>query len=120
MRISRWLAATGILLMLGCSTSGNLGIVTKSTADPTALLKTGRTFQELGPAEAQTCRYFLLGVIPWGANDFARAVDKALQQSGGDALINVNVESSLYGFVPVYNVFSFSCTTVKGVAVKFQ
>jgi hypothetical protein len=35
-------------------------------------------------------------------------------------LINVTTSSSLYGFIPVYNILSFTCTTVKGIAVKFQ
>jgi hypothetical protein len=43
-----------------------------------------------------------------------------LASSGGDALVNVSTATSLYGFVPVYNVFSFTCTTVKGTAIKFE
>jgi hypothetical protein len=30
------------------------------------------------------------------------------------------VMSSLYGFIPLYNIYSFTCTTVQGTAVKFQ
>jgi hypothetical protein len=30
------------------------------------------------------------------------------------------VSNSLYGFVPIYNVYSFTCTSVQGVAVKFK
>jgi hypothetical protein len=48
-----------------------------------------------------------------------KAVDEALAKSGGDALINVSVTTSLYGFIPLYNIFSFTCTTVRGVAIKF-
>ena len=47
-------------------------------------------------------------------------MEKALAASGGDAIINASVETSLYGFLPIYNVFTFTCTTVKGVAIKFQ
>jgi bacteriorhodopsin len=47
-------------------------------------------------------------------------VDDALVQRGGDALLNVSVETSLYGFIPIYNVYSFTCTTVRGIAVKFE
>src|SRR5688572_17278201 len=108
------------LCLAGCSSSGTLGIVTRSAADPASLLKSGRTFQELGPVEGQACRHFVLAIIPWGEADFAKAVEKALVERGGDALLNVSVETSLYGFVPIYNVYSFTCTTVKGVAVKFQ
>ena len=108
------------MAIAGCSSSGTLGIVTRSTADAGGLLKSGRGFQDLGPAEGSACRHFVLAIIPWGDSTFSTAVDKALQQKGGDALINVTVTSSLYGFIPIYNVYSFTCTEVKGVAVKFQ
>jgi len=113
------IAAFGFFL-IGCSSSGTLGIVTKSSADPASLLKSGRAFQELGPVQAQVCRHFVLAIIPWGEADFARAVDKALVERDGDALLNVSVETSLYGFIPIYNVYSFTCTTVQGIAVKFE
>jgi hypothetical protein len=108
------------VLWLGCSTTGNLGIVTKNMADSASLLRSGRAYEELGPSEGEACRYFLLGVIPWGASDMETALNKAVGGKGGDALINVSVTTSLYGFFPIYNVFSLSCTTIKGVAVKFQ
>lgn len=108
------------LVVTGCSSSGTLGIVTRSSADAGGLLKSGRAFQDLGPAEGSACRHFLLAIIPWGDSTLSTAVDNALQQKGGDALINVSVTSSLYGFIPLYNVYSFTCTEVKGVAVKFQ
>jgi hypothetical protein len=54
--------------------------VTKSSAEPGALLKSGRTFQELGPVEGQACRHFVLAIIPWGEGDFAHAVDQALEK----------------------------------------
>ena len=94
--------------------------MTRSSADPASLLKSGRTFKELGPVEGQACRHFVLAIIPWGKGDFGHAVDEALEQRGGDALLNVSVETSLYGFIPIYNVYSFTCTTVKGIAVKFE
>ena len=108
------------LFLAGCSSSGTLGLVTRSTADPASLLKSGRGFQEIGPVEGQACRHFVLAIIPWGEGDFGHAVEKALAQGGGDALLNVSVETSLYGFIPIYNVYSLTCTTVKGVAIKFQ
>ena len=47
-------------------------------------------------------------------------MDKALAESGGDALINLSVTSNLYGFVPIYTVFCFTLTTVDGIAIKFK
>ena len=111
----------GVLFLLAaCSSVGSLGIVTKSTADPASILKSGRTYQELGPAEGQACRFFIIAIVPFGDSTFSTAVERALAEQGGDALINVTTSSSLYGFIPVYNILSFTCTTVKGIAVKFQ
>ncbi|MBI5316988.1 MAG: hypothetical protein HZB34_13570 [Nitrospirae bacterium] len=120
MNRSLWVIAALAIFIGGCSSSGTLGIVTKSTADPASLLRTGRAFTELGPVKAEVCRHFVLAIIPWGKSDFGAAVDKALVERGGDALLNVTVETSLYGFIPVYNVYSFTCTTVQGIAVKFE
>jgi len=106
--------------LTGCTSVGNLGIVTKPSADAASLLKSGRAYKELGPAEGEACRHFLLAVIPWGDSSFSTAVNNALAEKGGDALVNVTVSSSLYGFIPIYNVYSYTCTTVKGIAVKFQ
>ena len=63
---------------------------------------------------------FSLQWSPFGDATFSSAVDDALAQRGGDALLNVTVSNSLYGFVPIYNVYSFTCTSVQGVAVKFK
>ena len=109
-----------IFVLTGCTSVGNLGIVTKPSADAASLLKSGRAYKELGPAEGEACRHFLLAIIPWGDSSFSIAVNNALAEKGGDALVNVTVSSSLYGFIPIYNVYTYTCTTVKGIAVKFQ
>ena len=120
MRRFIYLLIISMFALAGCSTTGNLGIVSKSTADPSSLLTANTKFKEIGPAEGQACRHFILAIIPFGQSDVAEAVDKALGKTGGDALINVSTESSLYGFIPIYNVYSFTCTTVRGTAVKFE
>lgn len=104
----------------GCTSMGSLGMITKSSMDPTSLVAKPHTVKDLGPAEGRACRYFALAVIPWGNSDIETAVDKALRPTEGDALVNVSTTTSLYGFVPIYSVFSFTCTTVKGTAVKFE
>lgn len=109
-----------VMVLTGCSSSGNLGMIVKSTADPAALLTNKTTFRELGPTEGEACRFFILAVLPFGKSDVEAAVDEALVKSGGDALLNVSVSSSLYGFIPIYNIFSYTCTNVKGVAIKFE
>ena len=114
----------GILLAMfglsGCASVGTVGMITRSTSDPLSVLKTPHTVKELGPAQGEACRYFLLAIVPWGKSDLQVAVDNALLKLGGDAMVNVAVSSGLYGFIPIYNVFSYTCTTVKGTAVKFE
>ena len=110
----------GLVAVAGCTSVGSLGLITKSSADPYQVVKKSNSYKSVGFAEGETCRYFLLAVVPWGNSDIQRAVDKALAASGGDALINVTTATSLYGFIPVYSVFSFTCTTVKGTAIKFE
>jgi hypothetical protein len=109
-----------VMALTGCSSSGNLGMVVKSTANPGALLTNTTSYREIGPAEGEACRFFILSVLPFGKSDMASAVDEALVASGGDALLNVSVSSSLYGFIPIYNLFTYSCTNVRGVAIKFE
>ena len=109
-----------LIIVGGCSSVGQMGIMTGGLADPSALLKGEQSFQELGPVEGRACRYFLLGIIPWGDSTPATAMKKALEQNGGDAIINASVETSLYGFVPIYHVFGYTCTTVKGIAIKIE
>jgi len=103
-----------------CTSVGNLGIVTRASANNAEMLRSGVVFEELGPAEGTACRHFVIALVPFGNSSFSKAVEKALAEKGGDALINVTVTSSLYGFVPIYNVYSFTCTTVNGIAVKFK
>ena len=104
----------------GCTSVGHLGIVTRASANNADMLKSGVAFEEIGPAEGSACRHFVVAVIPFGNSTFSTAVEDALAQKGGDALLNVTVTSSLYGFVPIYNVYSFTCTSVQGVAVKYK
>ncbi|HJU05586.1 MAG TPA: hypothetical protein VJ692_10585 [Nitrospiraceae bacterium] len=108
------------VLMTGCTSVGNLGIVTKPSADNAERLKNGVAFEELGPAEGTACRHFIIAVIPFGNSTFSKAVENALAEKNADALINVTVSSSLYGFIPIYNVYSFTCTTVNGIAVRYK
>ena len=115
-----YLSVLTLVLLAGCTSVGNLGIVTRPLSDNAELLKKGVAFEELGPVEGSACRHFVIAVIPFGNSSFSKAVENALAERGGDALINVTVSSSLYGFVPIYNVYSFTCTTVQGVAVKFK
>jgi len=114
------LAAMAAIALAGCASTGNLGMVTKSMGDPGSLLTNAQPYKEIGPAKGEACRYILLGIIPWGDSTATTAVNNALQTNGGDALINISVTSSLYTFIPIYNVFCYTCTSVEGIAVKVE
>ncbi len=102
------IAASMVIAMTSaCTSVGQVGIMTRPGANPGALLTQATPYEEIGWAEGEACRYFLLAVIPWGNSTATRALEKALAQAGGDALINVTVSTNLYGFVPIYNVFQF-------------
>jgi hypothetical protein len=103
-----------------CTSVGQVGLITRSSTDPTAPLRSGRQFKDLGPAHGKACRFLALGAFPWGDADLQTAVDSALGPKGGDALVSVTTTNSLYGFIPIYNVLSYTCTTVDGFAIKFQ
>lgn len=107
------------LLAVGCTSVGRVGLMTKSGASPVDLVRGGK-YEELGPAEASSCRWLLIGVIPYGNADPGHVMEQALASTGGDALLNVSTANSLYGFIPIYNVFSITCTAVKGTAIRFQ
>ena len=108
------------LLTSGCTSTGALGLVTAREDASTVLTQGPLTYDELGAVEGEACRHFVLAIIPWGASDFRAAVDDALSKKGGDALINVTVDSSLYGIFPIYNVYSITCTRVRGTAVRLR
>ena len=108
------------LLMAGCSSTGNLGLISKSAADPGSLVTSGRNYKEIGPANGQACRYILVGIIPWGDSTASAAIADALGKTGGDALLNVSVTSNLYSLIPIYNVFCWTCTSVEGISIKYE
>jgi hypothetical protein len=116
----RLIGLLALVFLSSCVSVGSLGAITQSSLDPVSVLKTGHSVKNLGPAEGRACRYFVLAVVPWGNSDVQTAVDKALAPSGGNALVNVTTSTSLYGVFPVYNVLSFTCTTVQGTAVKLE
>ena len=65
MKITRlFLSVILVTFIAGCTSVGNLGMVTRSTSDPGALLKENRSYKELGRAEGQACRFFILAIIP--------------------------------------------------------
>ena len=115
-----WILIIAGMLMAGCSSTGNLGIASKSVADPGSLVTSGGSYKEIGPAQGQACRFILVGIIPWGDSTASAAINDALAKSGGDALLNVSVTSNLYSLIPIYNVLCWTCTSVEGVSIKYE
>ena len=108
-----------ILTLAGCTSVGSVGLMVKSGANPLDLARSG-SFRDLGYVEDGSCRYLIIGVLPLGNADPGYVLDKALQSKGADALLNVSTSNSHYGFVPIYNVFSITCTELRGTAIKFE
>jgi hypothetical protein len=115
-----WVIAGLAVVCASCTSVGQVGMMTRPGADVGSIIRESRSYRELGAVEGTACRNFLLGIIPWGDSTSAKAMEVALIPIGGDAIINASVETSLYGFIPVYNLFANTCTTVRGIAIKFD
>lgn len=103
---------------LACSSTSTHALLTRPMADPAGLIRSQNDIQDLGTVKGRACRYFILAILPLGNSSLGNALDNALDESGGDAIVNASVTSSLYGFIPYYNLLAFTCTTVQGVAIK--
>ncbi len=103
---------------LGCSSTSTHALLTRPIADPAGLIRNQNDIQDLGAVKGRACRYFILAILPLGNSSLGNAMENALAESGGDAIVNASVTSSLYGFIPYYNLLAFTCTTVQGVAIK--
>lgn len=114
-KVAAVLAATA-----ACTSVTQVGLLTRPTGDAGALIREARSFREIGPAEGKACRYFVLGVVPFGDSTAGDAMEEALTTTGGNGLLNVTIETSLYGFIPIYNILSFTCTTVRGIAISVE
>jgi hypothetical protein len=108
-----------IVSLAGCTSVGSVGLMVKSGANPLDMARAG-SFRDLGYVEATDCRYLIIGILPLGNADPGHVLEKALSSTGADALLNVSTSNSHYGFVPIYNVFSINCTSLRGTAIKFE
>jgi hypothetical protein len=106
--------------LAACSSTSQHALIANPVADASGLLNETVTFREVGPVEGRACRYFLIALIPFGNSSLGNAIKNALMGTPADAILNASVTTSLYGFVPIYNVLSFTCTTVQGVAVSYE
>lgn len=117
--MKRIICIMGLLLVVsGCSTTSHMGVMTAQDSNPEAMLRNANDYERMGHVEGDSCRFFALGIAPWGDSTPAAAIEDALSGTDADAVINGSTTTSLYGFVPIYNIFSFTCTTVRGTAIK--
>lgn len=101
--------ATAACLMTGCVTRPG-GIAASSTP------LEGRSYQVLGYTAATDSCVKLFGIIPLsGGNHIRDALKSAAHKAGGDALIEVTVES----YDQYWILFSRHITRVEGFAIRF-
>jgi hypothetical protein len=119
-----WIRNTALVALavvtVGCFSTSHHAIIAAPTTRASDLLEKPITFREMGPVSGRSCRFFIIALIPFGDSTPGAAIEKALLGSHADAILNVSVTTSLYGFIPIYNILSFTCTTVQGVAVRFD
>jgi hypothetical protein len=66
--------------MTGCTSVGNLGIVTRQLTNNADRLKSGTSFEEFVPVEGSACWHFILAILSFDNSSFSKAVDEALDQ----------------------------------------
>jgi len=77
----------------------------------------GKKYVNMGHATGADSLYYLLGIIPLSnSNTTPEALANAISSRGGDAMINITVESYAQWWVVVSRVV----TTVQGDVIKFQ
>lgn len=119
MSMKRWMLILVLAASAGCTSIDKMGLIAKSSGDSAQLLASGRKYEEVGPVEGRTCRCLLFSFFSWGDSSVSTATDLALIGKG-DAIVNATIASSLYSYIPIYDVFTVACTKVQGTAVRFK
>ncbi len=112
------------LLLGGCSSVGSLGMISDSKTEADLGPRDLHAYHRVGEEIVGTaCRHFILGILPIGDSDLESAMKDAFKKNPtlkADGLIHVTTQSTLYGFFPLYNVYTVTCTTIRGVPVRFE
>jgi hypothetical protein len=113
-RVIKTVAAMGILsavvLASGCAHTPG-GIAASTTPIE------GRKYVNLGRVVSTDSRLMLFGLIPLtGSNTTREAIDAAVKGHGGDAMINVTVES----YSQFWFVLTRLVTNVDGDVIRFE
>lgn len=109
-----------VTLLCGCRTTRSMSIIARERVNASELLGTALEYEDLGRVRGGACRFFVLNLIPFGDSTPAAALEDALEKVGGDAMIDVLVSTSLYGLAPIYNLLSFTCTSMTGTAIDLK
>ncbi|MDA8059160.1 MAG: hypothetical protein ACYCXP_05350 [Leptospirillum sp.] len=113
-----------MVFLSACTSTGSLGLISNSETETDLGPHDSHRFHRVGSEITGTaCRHFILGIIPWGDSDVETALRHALHAHPSlkaDGLVHVTTETSLYGFFPLYDVYTLTCTTVKGIPIRFD
>ena len=127
MKISRrFRLSLGLVLLLaaGCTSTGTLGLLSNSETETDLGPHDSHIFHRVGAQiEGRACRHFILGLVPWGDSDLESAMRDAFRKNPSlhaDGLVHVSTSTSLYNFFPLYNVYTLTCTTVRGTPIRFD
>lgn len=113
-----------LIFLSACTSTGTLGLISNSETETDLSPHDSHRFHRVGTEITGTaCRHFILGIIPWGDSDVETALRHALHAHPAlkaDGLVHVTTETSLYGFFPLYDIYTLTCTTVKGIPIRFD
>ena len=113
MNVIKRIGAFIVLAAFSVSTAGCVGSAA-GIAPSTTPITARDSYVELGPATGSAWGGNILFIFPMGAGDTSTAIERALEASGGDALINVTLENRGYFFL----VAMLSRVKVNGIAIK--
>lgn len=104
--------------------AGMLGLVAVgcnsaiAVAPSTTPITANDTYTKLGYSSGGAATVSILGLFTFGSQDPAKtARDAAIEDKGGNALIEVTEEYNVFNFIGIFQVFT---TNVEGTAIKFE
>jgi hypothetical protein len=115
MRVSRRMYSLVSIIMIAGLLAG-CAHIPGGISDSTTPIN-GRKYVKLGHVSRTDSYILLLGILPIsGSNSIREVIDAATRARGGDALIDVTVESYFQWWI----LFTRLATRVEGEAIRFQ
>ena len=103
------LSLSGLVALAGCT-------LFIPTPPHMAATEISPNVQVVGTVEGESRANYIMGFGPFGDNSLKSALQDALSKRGGDAVINVSVDSAITDF---FGIFTIQRTMVMGTAVKY-